>query len=162
MLSTLLSTNDDLECAPANARNCLRQGTPLSFSGSARSVAAMVWATLHRLIVALTVLAFVGGMTLQLMPPKPAMAANDAAPASSDCAHMAMPSHDGGSGHGIPCKGMDPECVKQMQCLGTPSLPLRLDAHFVPFAYGSVDYWALAKFQDGRSIKPDLFPPIRL
>ena len=33
----------------------------------------------------------------------------------------------------MPRKGMDfPECIKQMGCLGTPSLPLRLGADFVP------------------------------
>jgi hypothetical protein len=75
---------------------------------------------------------------------------------------MAMPPHDVGNGHTMPCKGMDPECVKQMGCLGTPSLPPRLGSSFVPFAYGKVGYWAPAILLDGRSIKPDLFPPIGL
>jgi hypothetical protein len=119
----------------------------------------MLWAILHRLILAMTLLAFVGGMTLQLMPPKAAFAATVTAPMSGDCSHMAMPPADAGTGHGMPCKGMDPECVKQMGCLGTLSLPLRLGANFARFTYRTVVYWAPATFRDGRSIKPDLFPP---
>ena len=122
----------------------------------------MLRVALHRLIVALTLLAFVGGMTLQLMPPKAAIAASTAAPVAGDCADMAMPPADHGNGHAMPCKGMDSECVKQMQCLGTPSLPLRLGNAFTHFAYGKVAYWTPASFLDSRSIKPDLFPPIDL
>ncbi len=122
----------------------------------------MLWADLYRLILAVTLLAFVGGMTLQLMPPKAAFAASGTAPVSGDCSHMTMPQPDVDSGHSMPCKGMEPECVKQMGCLGTPSLPLRLGADSVRFAYGKVAYWAPALFRDGWSIKPDLFPPITL
>jgi hypothetical protein len=113
------------------------------------------------MVVALTLLAFVGGMTLQLMPPKAAFAAP--AQAMSDCAHMMMPPNDAGTGQKAPCKGGDlPECIKQMGCVGTPSLPSRLGADIVPFAYDKVVYWSPAVVRDGRSIKPDLFPPIGL
>ena len=122
----------------------------------------MLWTLFHRLVVALTILAFFGGMTLQLMPAKAAFAANGTAPVSDDCSHMAMSPQDADSGHATPCKGMDPECVKQMGCLGTPSLPLWLGVDFIRFAYGKVIYWAPAVVRDGRSIKPDLFPPIIL
>jgi hypothetical protein len=122
----------------------------------------MLRVTLHRLILAVTLIAFTGGMTLQLMPPKAAFAASAAAPVTGDCAGMAMTPANHGNGHDMPCKGMDPECVKQMRCLGTPSLPLRLGDNFVHFAYGKVAYWTLAVSRDGRSIKPDLFPPIGL
>jgi hypothetical protein len=119
-------------------------------------------AVFHRLVVALTLLAFIGGMTLQLMPPQTAFAAS-AMPSAGDCAHMAKPPDDAGSTHKAPCHGSDlPECIKQMGCLGTPSLPLRLGAEIVPFAYDRVVYWAPAINRDGRSIKPDLFPPIGL
>lgn len=122
----------------------------------------MLRTLLHRLILAVTLLAFVGGMTLQLMPPKMAFAATGPAPVAGDCAQMAMPPHDAGISHALPCKGMDPECVKQMHCLGTPSLPLRVAGDFARLAYGKVVYWAPATFRDGRSIKPDLSPPISL
>src|SRR4051794_39607687 len=122
----------------------------------------MLRAALHRLILAVTLIAFTGGMTLQLMPPKAAFAASAAVPIAGDCVDMAMPPADHGAVHDMPCKGMDPECVKQMHCLGTPSLPLRLGDNVVSFNYGKVAYWAPATFRDGRSIKPDLLPPIGL
>jgi hypothetical protein len=121
----------------------------------------MLWAVFHRLVVALTLLAFVGGMTLQVLPPKAAFAAGTMA-VPGDCSHVAMPPADPGPAHKVPCKGMDPECIKQMGCLGTPSLPLRLGAAFVPIAYTIVAYWTRALSKDGRSIKPDVFPPIGL
>jgi hypothetical protein len=122
----------------------------------------MLRVALHRLILTVTLIAFMGGMTLQLMPPKAAFAASAAAAVAGDCADMAMPPADHGNGHAMPCKGMDSECVKLMHCLGTPSLPLRLGDAFTHFAYGKVVYWTPAMLRDGRSIKPDLFPPIGL
>jgi NAD(P)-dependent dehydrogenase (short-subunit alcohol dehydrogenase family) len=44
---------------------------------------------LHRLVAALTAFAFIGGMTLQLMPPKVALAAG-VSPAMGDCAQMVI------------------------------------------------------------------------
>lgn len=147
-------------CAKQTNRTAPATGSPLRFHWRARSVAPMLRIVFHRLVVALTLLAFVGGMTLQLMPPKAAFAASTDAPVSSDCAQMTMPPPDAGNSHGMPCKGVDPECVKQLRCLGTPNLPLRLAGDFVSFAYDRVLYWTLAIGRDGRSIKPDLFPPI--
>ena len=122
----------------------------------------MLRVALHRLILAVTLIAFTGGMTLQLMPPKAAFAASEPAPVTSDCANMAMPPADHDAGHDKPCKGIDTECIKQLRCLGTPNLPLRLGDNFVHFVYGKVAYWTPASVLDGRSIKPDLFPPIGL
>lgn len=122
----------------------------------------MLRVALHRLIIALTLLAFVGGMTLQLMPPQAAFAASQPAPVPGDCADMMTPPPPDASHGNAPCKGIDSECVKQLRCLGTPSLPIRPGENFVRFAYGKVDYWTPASFRDGRSIKPDLFPPIGL
>jgi hypothetical protein len=122
----------------------------------------MFWALLHRLIAAVTILAFVGGMTLQLMPPKAAFAAATTTANERDCQHTAMGSPHADSSHTMPCKGMDPECIKQMGCLGTPSLPTQLTADFVPFVYDAVAYWVPAESSAGRSIKPELLPPIGL
>ena len=122
----------------------------------------MLRVALHRLILTVTLIAFTGGMTLQLMPPKAAFAASEPAPVTSDCADMAMTPVEHDTGHDMPCKGIDTECVKQLRCLGTPSLPLRLGDNFVHFVYGKVAYWTPAGFLDGRSVKPDLFPPIGL
>lgn len=122
----------------------------------------MLWTFSHRLIITVTLLAFLGGMTLQLMPPQAALAAS-ALPSTGNCSQMTMPADDTGAGHQAPGKASDlPECIKQMGCLGTPSLPLRLGTEIVPFAYDKVAYWTPAGLRDGRSIEPDLFPPIGL
>ena len=115
---------------------------------------------LQRLAVALTLLAFVSGMTLQLMPPKSTLAAAPL-PAMGDCEHMVAPAKVGSS-HTMPCKGIDPECVKQMGCLGTASLPLPPRSPATFFSYRRVAYWLPAEVFAGRSIKPDLLPPIGL
>jgi hypothetical protein len=122
----------------------------------------MLWAALHRLLVVLTLLAFVGGMTLQLMPPKIAFAASPT-PAAGDCSHITTPRDHGSNGQKVPCQDTDlPECIKQMGCLGTPSLPLGARTNFVPFGYNKIAYSTPPAFRDGRSIEPDLFPPIGL
>jgi hypothetical protein len=105
--------------------------------------------------------AFIGGMTLQLMPPKAALAA-DVPPEMGDCPQMAMQPADAGAGHKAPCKGMDRECVKQMGCLGTANLPLSPPSLAAVFSYHKVAYWLPTAIFAARSIKPDLLPPIRL
>jgi len=122
----------------------------------------MLWSALHRVVVGLTLLAFVGGMTLQLMPPKVAFATSPT-PAAGDCSHMTMPPDNGSDGHKAPYQGSDlPECIKLMGCLGTPNLPLGLRPNFLPVAYCKIVYSTLAAFRGGRSVKPDPFPPIGL
>ena len=121
----------------------------------------MLRAVLERLVVALTLVAFVGGMTLQLMPPKAALAAAKSMVTASDCQHRALSPRTAPS-HTMPCNGIDLECIKQMGCLGTPSLPLRLTVGFVPFVYDTVAYWVPAESGNDRSIKPELLPPIGL
>jgi hypothetical protein len=120
----------------------------------------MLLSAIHRLVVLFTVIAFVGGMTLQLMPPKDAFAASRAA--VPDCTHMAAMHADMSGAPAMPCKGMDPECVKQMGCLGTASLPLLQPSPPVVFAYRKVIWWLPASVPSGRSIKPALSPPIGL
>ena len=121
----------------------------------------MLGAVLHRLIVLFTAIAFVGGVTLQLMPPREALAANHAA--ALDCPHMAaMQARDMSTSPVVPRKSMDPECVKQMKCLGTASLPLLQPVPPAVSAYSKVVYWLPASFPSGRSIEPTLLPPIGL
>jgi hypothetical protein len=120
----------------------------------------MLLAAFRRLVVLFTVIAFIGGMTLQLMPPKEALAASRAA--APDCPRMAAMHADMGSAPAMPCKGMDPECVKQMGCLGTASLPLPQPSPPAFFVYNKVAWWLPASSPSGRSIKPALSPPIGL
>jgi hypothetical protein len=122
-----------------------------------------MWGVLRRVIVLLSVLAFVSGMTTQAMPSAEAMGftkANAVAKAEPECPRMAMDHSDRGVPKPLPCKGIMPDCVKQMGCLGSPSLPERSDALYVPVSYRIVTYWLPSPVLSGRDIEPDLFPPI--
>jgi hypothetical protein len=47
-----------------------------------------------------------------------------------------------------------------MGCLGTPSLPVRLSICSAPLTYHAVSYCVPDAVGIGRTIKPDLLPPI--
>src|SRR5216683_7637658 len=104
-----------------------------------------MWGVVRRLIALLSVLAFVSGMTTQAMPSAEAFGltkANSAtAKAEPECPRMAMDHSDRGVPKPLPCKGIMPDCVKQMGCLGSPSLPERSDAVYEPVSYRIVAYW---------------------
>ncbi len=122
-----------------------------------------MWGALRRFIVLLSVLAFVSGMTTQAIPSAEALGltkANGAAKAGPECPRMAMEHPDRDVPKPLPCKGIMPDCVKQMGCLGSPSLPERTDALYVPVSYRIVAYWLPRSALSGREIEPDLFPPI--
>jgi len=118
---------------------------------------------LRRLIVALSLLAFVSGMTVQAIPSTQALGLNKAERAvkvDPECPRMAMERHGDTIPVPLPCKGIMLDCVKQMGCLGTPALPDRSAAVSVPVAYSIVAYWAPCPALFGRDVEPDLFPPI--
>ena len=120
-------------------------------------------AALNRLIVALTIFAFIGGMSIQAIPSAVALGlstAEGSAKADPECPRMAMEHHSEGMPIPLPCKGIMLDCVKQMGCLGTPALPDRADAVSVPVAYSMVTYWPPGPVLSGRDVEPDLFPPI--
>jgi len=120
-------------------------------------------AALNRLIVALTIFAFIGGMSIQAIPSAEALGlstAEGSAKADPECPRMAMEHHSQGMPIPLPCKGIMLDCVKQMGCLGTPALPDRADAVSVPVAYSMVAYWSPGPVLSGRDVEPDLFPPI--
>ena len=123
----------------------------------------MMSGILRRLMVALSLLAFVSGMTVQVMPSAQAVGLNMAGRGANghpECPRMAM-NHPGDSmPMPLPCKGIMLDCVKQMGCLGTPALPDRFAAVSVPVAYSIVAYWVPSPAMSGQDIEPDLFPPI--
>src|SRR6266581_3030253 len=115
---------------------------------------------LRRLIVVLSVLAFVSGMTIQAIPSAEAMGLSTTeggAKADPECPRMAMEHHSEGMPVPAPCKGVMLDCVKQMGCLGTPALPDRADAVSVPVAYSMVTYWSPGPVLSGRDVEPDRF-----
>ncbi len=94
---------------------------------------------LRRLIVVLSVLAFVSGMSIQAIPSAEALglsAVAGGAKADPECPRMAIEHHSEGMPIPLPCKGIMLDCVKQMGCLGTPALPDRADAASVHHSQG--------------------------
>ena len=123
----------------------------------------MMQGILRRLLVLLSVLAFVSGMTIQAIPSVAALGLTTAqvsAKADPECSRMAMEHHGEGIPVPLPCKGIMLDCVKQMGCLGTPALPNRSTAISVPVAYSVVAYWLPSPMLSGRDVEPDLYPPI--
>jgi hypothetical protein len=118
---------------------------------------------LRRLVAALSVVAFVNGMTVQAIPSAQALglsAVDGITKADPECPRMAMGHPHEGVPVPLPCKGIMPDCVKQMGCLGIAALPDRSDVISVPVAYGTVAYSAPCPVLSGRDVEPDLFPPI--
>jgi hypothetical protein len=117
----------------------------------------------RRLVVALSLLAFVSGMTVQAIPSAEARgisATEGITKADPECSRMAMERHGDRVPAPLPCRGIMLDCVKQMGCLGTPALPDRTGAVRVPVAYSIVAYWAARPMLSGRDVEPDFFPPI--
>jgi hypothetical protein len=122
-----------------------------------------MWGVFRRFIVLLSVLAFVSGMTTQAIPSAEALGltkASAVAKAEPECPRMAMQHPDRGAPNPLPCKGIMPDCVKQMGCLGSPALPGRPDAAYDPVSYTVVAYWLPCPVLSGRNVEPDLLPPI--
>jgi hypothetical protein len=123
----------------------------------------MVRVFLRRLVVVLSVLAFVSGMTIQAIPSAQAVgvsATKEGAPADPKCPRMAMEHHSDSTPGPLPCKGSMLDCVKQMGCIGSPNLPSRCDEVQTPASYTEVAYWSPTQALPGLSIEPDLFPPV--
>jgi hypothetical protein len=122
-----------------------------------------MWGVLRRFIVLLSVLAFVSGMTTQAIPSPEVWGltkANAVAKAEPECPRMVMDHPDRSVPTPLPCKGIMPDCVKQMGCLGSPSLPERSDSVYEPVSYRIVAYWLPCPMLSGRNVEPDVFPPI--
>src|SRR4051794_7274919 len=94
----------------------------------------------RRFLVVLIVFAIVGGPTVHVAQP-----AEYAAPitmADIPCDQM-VPATDTGPGTPmIPCKGLTPDCLKQMGCVADVALPTRSVALGAVLAYAEVSYWA--------------------
>ena len=78
-----------------------------------------------RLITILTAFAFILAMSVQAVPSAEALgltAAAKAADGDEHCPRMAAEHPDRGMPQLMPCKGIMPDCVKQMGCIGSPGV----------------------------------------
>lgn len=119
-----------------------------------RTMLLAMWQCALRLIMLVFVgLTFLGGTTVQALPPSSMAAMAEAGtpmPCCDDAADTGMPG---------PHRGITPDCVKVMQCLGIPALPVQawLDSTFV--SYAVVSYWSPDRRLSGQSPTPSPFPP---
>lgn len=115
---------------------------------------------LHRLLVALTAFAFFGGGILQAMPVENGQGSHTMQ-VGMPCDQMTGMMQSPKSGTEMPCKGITPECIKQMGCIGFPSLPATHQLS-TSVTYAVVSYHLLQQSVQGVSPEPDLFPPIAI
>ena len=122
---------------------------------------------LRRLLIVLTGLSFLIGVTVHAMARPELMASGcmDAAQTATDdcCAKMAMKDHAmrAPMKH-VPCKGISLDCANQLGCISSQALLAPSTALGSPTAYGCVAYWPPLASRTGLSVKPDLSPPIAL
>lgn len=67
-----------------------------------------------------------------------------------------------GAEHGapmMPCKGITPDCIKQMGCVVDTGLPVRLAGHHVAVRFSAVDYWNAWPRVTGLAHAPEPLPP---
>lgn len=122
-----------------------------------------MYAAGKRLVMILTAIAFILAMSVQAVPSAEALGLTSAAQAADmdeHCPRMAVEHPDRGIPQVMPCKGIMPDCVKQMGCIGSPNLAARSAELAKPVSYVPVRYWTPALEGGGRSIEPDFFPPI--
>jgi hypothetical protein len=108
---------------------------------------------LKRIATYLLSLAVVLTMTLQTVPHASGMPSETtmsmAGMDMSDCDRPATP-----------CKGLTPTCIDSMGCVTIIFLPAIPLAAATPFEWGILSYTAFDVALAGRTIRPELFPPI--
>ena len=105
---------------------------------------------LQRLLRLCLALAFLLGVTTQLMPP------------SMAAAETAVSNHMAGccTGPEPPCTGHMPNCLDHGGCIAVSALPSSPAAIAVPVEWTSLDYDLAPQALLGISAKPELSPPI--
>jgi hypothetical protein len=108
---------------------------------------------LKRIATYLLSLAVILTMTLQTVPHGSGMPSES----TMSMAGMDMGNCDRPT---APCKGMTPACIDSMGCvtiIGLPTIPL---AAATPFEWGVLSYTTFDVALAGRTIRPEIFPPI--
>lgn len=66
------------------------------------------------------------------------------------------------AGHSVPmapCKGMTPDCIKQMGCVTVVALPVRMVQADTAFDFTMVVYWSVRSGMISRDSVPEPLPP---
>lgn len=126
----------------------------------------MMLALVRNVLVVLALLGVFGQTTARAMPMEffaaaAAPSAHDAAPMTG-CAEMNGEAATGEDRQpGGPCDGMTLDCIGKMGCASALVLPTRLPHSGVAVQYHPVAYVVGDERRAGRSVSPELFPPIR-
>lgn len=112
---------------------------------------------MRQILLVLIAFAFIGGTWSQL-----ARSTEYAAPivmAGMPCdvmmSHAGMPDDKSIP----PCKGMTPDCIKQMGCISDAALPARTVSLDIAVAFSDVDYWSARRKLAEFVRKPEPLPP---
>ena len=122
----------------------------IEYAGSSNYVRRMPVRLLRRILMILLAGAFFGAATLQVS-------------LSLSAAHteMAMVDQNGGDGNPMPCKGITLNCLSDLGCIFMISLPAPQLTIATDPAWSAVVYGLPSNAAAGRSIAPDLGPPIQ-
>jgi hypothetical protein len=96
---------------------------------------------------------FVVVMTMQVVPHATAMPSDTSM--SMDGMDMSNCDHPG-----APCKGMTPACIDSMGCATIAALPATPLLTSAPLHWDVLSYSFVDVAMNGRTIRPELFPPI--
>ena len=107
-------------------------------------------AVLTRLLTLCLALAFLVGVTAQLMP---FSIAETRVIVSAEMA-------GGCAGPQAPCTGHMPNCVDHLGCVTVSALPASPASIAIAFEWTSLDYDFAPESRSGISVKPELSPPI--
>ena len=111
----------------------------------------------RRLLAVLLVFALIGAPSAHL-----AQSSGYAAPmtmADMPCDGMASVADAGQGTPMAPCKGLTPDCIKQMGCVVDVALPARLPGADVAVAFSTVAYWSAGSAMAGLVRAPEPLPP---
>jgi hypothetical protein len=109
-----------------------------------------MWAVLKRLLTLCVALAFLVGVTAQLMPSS--MAETQMTVSAEMAGGCASPQ--------APCTGHMPNCIDHLGCVTVSALPTSPASIAVAFEWTSLDYGSAPESLTGISVKPELSPPI--
>jgi hypothetical protein len=108
---------------------------------------------LRRIFALLFSVALIGALPTQVVP----------VIAVGGGSSMTMMATDTGSDtNGSPCKGMTADCMTDLGCIFAVGLPAPQAIVATRFAWSPVTYWASANHSTGRTLAPDLGPPIHI
>jgi len=113
---------------------------------------------LRQFLFVLIAFAIVGRTTTQLA--QPAQYATPMTMAGMPRDMMMMPA--AGADHGkpmAPCKGITPDCIKQMGCVTDVALPARLMNNEFVAHFTAVDYWSALSAMSKLIRTPEPLPP---